>query len=194
MSGQEPIRNIIEELLLTIGILSSFEEEFKVLENVLKQVVCHQFALHGFWKFIQSIWVLVDGSKSIIGPEVIKMLWDLVIKTSWKWFLIGESGQERQPVSQTLCFVLKAHLLLLIVNDFNNTWHNVGKEYNTAKHVTNSHENFNVTNRIIVTISNRRKSGHGVIPTHNNFPVYSHFINLKFIVECRRRNLLSIFV
>lgn len=82
-SWQEAVRNIIQELLLSRRILGGLEEEFEVFEDVLEQIICHKLPLHGLGQFIQSVRVLVNRSQSVVSPEVVEMLRNLVVKRFW---------------------------------------------------------------------------------------------------------------
>ena len=125
----------------------------------------------------------MNSGQSIIGPEVIKMLGDSVVKTSWKRFFVSKSAQESQPVSQALRFILKTHLLLLVVDNFNNTAHNVGEENHTAKHVTHSNKDFGVALWIVVSVTHSCQRCHGVVPTDDQPVVDILVLHVELVPE-----------
>jgi deoxyadenosine/deoxycytidine kinase len=88
------------------------------------------------------------------------MLHDSVMKTSFELFFLCESFKENKPCLESLRLVLKRHFLLLIVNDFNNTAHDIGEEHHSTKHITDSQEYLGIANRIVVSISYSCKSSH----------------------------------
>lgn len=108
--------------------------------------------------------MLVDGSKAVIGPEVVKVLRDLVVQGPRQRLLVGEAREKSKPVSKALGFIFKAHLLLLIVDDLDNRTHNVREKDNAAQHVADRHENLSIGNWVKVTIAHCGQCGHGVVP------------------------------
>tara|TARA_B110000285_G_C14940669_1_gene521857 strand:+ start:245 stop:625 length:381 start_codon:yes stop_codon:yes gene_type:complete len=125
----------------------------------------------------------MDSRKSVICPEVIKMLRNSVVQASWKRFFVCKSTQKCQPVPQTLRFILKTHFLLLVVDNFNDTTHNIGEENNSAKHVAYRYEDFSVALGVVVSIADGGKCCHGVVPAHNQSFIDGLAFHVKLIPE-----------
>ena len=72
---------------------------------------------------------------------------------------------------------------MLIVDDFNNTGHDVREEDHSAKHVDNSHEDFSVADRVVISIANCCEGGHGVVPRDDDLSGDRHFVHFELVVE-----------
>jgi hypothetical protein len=111
------------------------------------------------------------------------MLRNSIVQASWKRLFVCESTQKSQPVSQSLRLILQAHFLLLVVDDFNDTTHDIGEEYNSTKHVTNCHQYFSVAFRVVISITDGSQGRHRVVPTHNESLINRLIFHVELIPE-----------
>jgi len=79
-------------------VILGVEEVAKVVENVVKKIVDYDATLDGSRKSGDEFVVLLHLSQAVVGPIVLEVVVDLVVKTVGQGLVLSEAGQQRDPV------------------------------------------------------------------------------------------------
>lgn len=79
-------------------MLLGVEEVAEVVENVVEKIVDYNATLDGSRKSCDEFVVLLHLSQAVVGPIVLEVVVDLVVKTVGQWLVLSEAGQQRDPV------------------------------------------------------------------------------------------------
>ena len=88
--------------------------------------------------------MLEDASQPVVLPVVLKVALDLRSKRLGERLVPSESGEKSHPVPQLWLLVDDSYLLLIVAQNFDEGAHNVREESDTANHVEDGRDDFDV--------------------------------------------------
>ena len=141
------------------------EESLKLLENVGKQIDCHDLVLDLSWQSIKVLVISIQACQPVLRPVVAKVGLDLCRERLWQRLTVCESRQQDQPVVQITALVDDAHLFLVVADDFDEVAHNIGKEGYATKHDQDGDDSFVVGDGVVVTIPHCTERGQCIVAT-----------------------------
>ena len=98
LSRHKSKSNVIQESLFLDAIY--VEESFEQLENVGKEVNCHDLVFKFAGQSFQVLIFVVETSESILSPKVIEVIFNLSSQGLRQRDVVCKSGEENQPVVQ----------------------------------------------------------------------------------------------
>lgn len=137
MAWLEAVCNIVKKL--AVFVLLGIEEEPKVVEHVIKQVVHDDAAFDAPWQRIYELIVFLHLAEAVVGPEVLEMLVYLSVETVGQRLVLSESGQEGHPVVQLESLLFDAQVLVERADDFYEGTHDKREEGHACEHDANSY-------------------------------------------------------
>jgi len=114
--------NIVKEL--AVAVLLGVEEVSEVVENVVEKIVDYDSSLDGPRKSCDEFVVFLDLSEAVVGPIVLEVVVDLVVKTVGQGFVLSEAGQQCNPVVQLKGLVFRTEVSIEVGNNLDETSHN----------------------------------------------------------------------
>jgi hypothetical protein len=132
MTGLQAESNVVKEL--AIFVFLGVEEESKVVEDIIEEVVNNDSAFDASRQRIDELIVFLNLAEAVVGPVVLKVLVDLAIQAVGQGFVFPEARQQGHPVVKLKCLLLYAQILVEGGNDFDETSHNEGEETDAAQH------------------------------------------------------------
>jgi len=134
----------------------------------------------------QSLIILVIVTQSIIIPEIILVLNDWIYEWDTDIFLrfVHKSLKGDMPFSQIITLIKGSHFSIIVWKNFNKVTHDVREECNTTKHDKTSDDHFDITDGMIVSITNSWKSCENKIEDKNYTGVIRVILIIIFCDEC----------
>lgn len=147
--------NVSQEL--TIFIFLRIEEESKVVENVIKQVMHNDARADWLWELVNKVIVFFHFSNSIVTPVVFEMLVNLSVKWIGQGTVISEPREEGYPIVkfENRCFKSRTSETF---DNLYETSHNETEKGHPTEHDDNTNDLLGWRDRIEVTISDSTQS------------------------------------